>query len=259
MNTTGSAALPPVWTAFAVAATLAAEVTLAGWLRERRLAGQLVLGTAPALDLPIQDILAVFAALWLAVYWPGGFWFGLVGAAAIAAVLRLHGIPLRRHFGPGALTLPELAGLSLWIALAVFVPLQLLAGGCEQLFQHFGWPTPHEPAVELFMRAEGWRQLGLLFFAATVVAPFGEETLFRGFLQPLLRRQLPAWVAIAVTALLFAGLHQHLLTLLPLFVFGLVLGFTYELSGSLLLCIAVHFWFNGFTALLLLTGYGPQS
>jgi len=258
MNTAATQALPPAWTTLAIVVTVAAEVTLGRWLLARRLAGRLALGTAPILDLPLADVLAVVGALAFSIYWPGGIWFGLVGAAAVATVVRLYGIPLRRHFGPGPLSLPQLAGLSLWIALAVFVPLQLLAGGCQGVFQHFGWPTPAEPAVDLFLHAGGWRQLALLFFAATVVAPFGEETLFRGFLQPLLRRQSPPWVAIAITALIFAGLHQHLLTLLPLFVFGLVLGFAYELSGSLLLCMAVHFWFNGFTALLLITGYGPQ-
>jgi len=254
----GAPALPPLWTALAIAVTLGSAVTLERWLRARFAAGKLAFGAAPPLQLPINDILAVFGVLWLSVYWPGGIWFGLVGAAAIAAVLRLHRIPLRRHFGLGTLSVWQWIGLSLWIAAAVFVPLQLLAGGCEKAFEHFGWPTPHEPAVDLFLHAEGWRQLALLFFAATVVAPFGEETLFRGFIQPLLRRQLPAWAAIGITALVFAGLHQHLLTLLPLFVFGIVLGLAYELSGSLLLCIAIHFWFNGFTALLLITGYGPQ-
>jgi len=260
MNAAASQALPPAWTTLAIVITVAAEVTLGRWLLARQLAGKAIpaLGTAPVLDLPAMDIAAVVAALALSVYWPGGIWFGLVGAAAIATVLRLHGLSLRRHFGPGPLSLPGVAGLSLWIALAVFVPLQLLAGGCQLLFQHFGWPTPAEPAVDLFLHAEGWRQLAVLFFAATVVAPFGEETLFRGFLQPLLRRHLPPWGAIAITALVFAALHQHALTLLPLFVFGLILGFTYELSGSLLLCMAVHFWFNGFTALLLIAGYGPQ-
>ncbi len=258
MNATASQALPPAWTALAIAVTIAAEMTLGRWLRARRLAGNLSFGAAPVLDLPVADILAVVGALALSIYWPGGIWFGLVGAAAVAAVVRLNGIPLRRHFGPGRLTLPGVAGLSLWIALAVFVPLQLLAGGCQLLFQHFGWPTPAEPAVDLFLHAEGWRPLAILFFAATVVAPFGEETLFRGFLQPLLRRHLPPWGAIGITALLFAALHQHPLTLLPLFVFGLVLGFAYELSGSLLLCMGLHFWFNAFTALLLIAGYGPQ-
>ena len=258
MNAAVSQALPPLWTALAIFVSVMAEAALARWLRVRREAGALAIGAAPKLHLSVADILAVVGALACSIYWPGGIWFGLVGAAAVAAVLRLNGISLRRHFGPGPFSLAGVAGLSLWIAASVFVPLQLLAGGCQMVFQHFGWPTPEEPAVDLFLHADGKWQMAVIFFAATVVAPFGEETLFRGFLQPLLRRHLPPRMAIVITALVFAALHQHLLTLLPLFAFGLVLGFAYELTGSLLLCMGIHFWFNTFTALLLVTGCGPR-
>jgi len=241
-----------------VAATLLAAAFLLGLLLRARRAGRLHLGRAPVLPVPAFDLLALVAILLLAMGQLGGLWFGLAAAGGVALLLRINRIPIARHFGPGPLTLLQAVGLALAIALAVYLPLQMLSDGIEETFHHFGWPTPAEPAVDLFLGAHGWRQFVPILLAAVVFAPLGEEALFRGLIQPVLRRRLAPGAAIAVTALLFAAIHGHGISFLPLLGFGAVLGLAYELTGSLLVCILVHFWFNFFTALLLLTGYGPS-
>ncbi len=86
-----------------------------------------------------------------------------------------------------------------------------------------------------------------------LAAPIWEELLFRRGLQErllrfswgsrrLLQFSLPAWIVGCVFVLAhlpFQGVHS-LLVLLP----ALVLGRLFEHTGQVLLCIALHSWFN---------------
>ena len=90
-------------------------------------------------------------------------------------------------------------------------------------------------------RTAGW--LPWLVLAVVVVAPIGEETLFRGFLfRGWNRSPSDAWAAIIVTALLWALSHaQYNLFLIgQVFVFGLLLGWFRFKSGSTILSIVLH-------------------
>jgi hypothetical protein len=57
-------------------------------------------------------------------------------------------------------------------------------------------------------------------------------------------------VALVCSSLVFAAAHGNLTALLPLFLFGGVLVYLYEKSGSLWLPVAAHFCFNGATVLV---------
>jgi membrane protease YdiL (CAAX protease family) len=92
---------------------------------------------------------------------------------------------------------------------------------------------------------EGW--LPAMFFAAIIVAPAGEEVMFRGFLfRGWARSERLVWLAIVVISLLWAGLHiQYDWTgVLQIFVIGLFLGWMRWRSGSLLLTFLLHALFN---------------
>lgn len=87
----------------------------------------------------------------------------------------------------------------------------------------------------------------LLWFAVVVVAPAGEEILFRGFLfRGWLRRPGDAWPVIVVTALLFALLHVQYdwFVIAQIFLFGLLLGFMRWASGSTILTMLLHALIN---------------
>jgi uncharacterized protein len=93
--------------------------------------------------------------------------------------------------------------------------------------------------------AEGW--LPAMLIAAIVVAPAGEEAMFRGFLfRGYVRSERSAWPAIVVISLLWAALHiQYDWTgVLQIFVVGLFLGFVRWRSGSMLLTFLLHALFN---------------
>jgi uncharacterized protein len=93
--------------------------------------------------------------------------------------------------------------------------------------------------------AEGW--LPAMSVAAIVVAPAGEEVLFRGFLfRGFVRSERSAWPGIVAISLLWAGLHiQYDWTgILQIFIVGLFLGFVRWRSGSVLLTFLLHALFN---------------
>ena len=93
--------------------------------------------------------------------------------------------------------------------------------------------------------AEGW--LLPMFAAAILIAPAGEEVMFRGFLyRGWARSERSVWPAIVVISLLWAGLHvQYDWTgMLQIFVIGLFLGWMRWRSGSVLLTFLLHALFN---------------
>ncbi|MFP4437838.1 MAG: CPBP family intramembrane glutamic endopeptidase [Chloroflexaceae bacterium] len=87
-------------------------------------------------------------------------------------------------------------------------------------------------------------QLIMVLFLVAVLAPIGEELLFRGMLYPLLRRQWGAVAAITANAVIFAGAHLIWQLFPALLVIGLLLAFLREWSKSVYPCILYHFLQN---------------
>jgi membrane protease YdiL (CAAX protease family) len=105
--------------------------------------------------------------------------------------------------------------------------------------------TPFQSQSYGTAAAQGW--LPALLFAAIVVAPAGEEILFRGFLFPgWARSERSTWPAILVISLLWAALHVQYdwAGMLQIFVIGLFLGWMRWRSRSTLLTFALHALFN---------------
>lgn len=76
-----------------------------------------------------------------------------------------------------------------------------------------------------------------------VIAPIGEEFLFRGFIFTALRNWRGVWTAAALTGALFGLVHvgsAPALDLVPLAVLGFALCLLYRATGSLYPCIAAH-------------------
>jgi membrane protease YdiL (CAAX protease family) len=109
-----------------------------------------------------------------------------------------------------------------------------------------------DAARELIDRAEGVGGAALIVLIAVVGAPIAEEIFYRGFMQPGLATRLPAWAAIGLTSLVFAGSHFQLLPLPGLVTFGVVAGVVAHRSGRLGPAIALHVGFNATTTVILL-------
>jgi membrane protease YdiL (CAAX protease family) len=93
--------------------------------------------------------------------------------------------------------------------------------------------------------AAGW--LPAMLAAAILIAPAGEEAMFRGFLfRGWVRTPHSVWPAIVVISILWAMLHiqYDLSGVLQIFVVGLFLGWMRWRSSSVVLTFLLHALFN---------------
>jgi len=149
---------------------------------------------------------------------------------------------------PGVVQWGLLYGLGISTRLAI-------VGSAVLLFLPRTFPRPWSP-ISLFsvLPASG---AALLALTAVVLAPAGEELIFRGILQPSLRKIASAPVAIALTALPFALLHTNYGPLaLQTFGLGCVLGWARERTGAMAAPIVLHASLNAFALLLGTVGKG---
>ncbi|HVH06690.1 MAG TPA: CPBP family intramembrane glutamic endopeptidase [Myxococcota bacterium] len=78
------------------------------------------------------------------------------------------------------------------------------------------------------------------FLALGIAPAFGEELLFRGFVQQSARPRVGAMLAVALSAALFAAIHLDPVQSPAAFVLGLYLGAVVELGGGLWVAILCH-------------------
>lgn len=179
-------------------------------------------------------------AITAAAVMAGGFGFG---AAFIGGTLvfRLHpagrpgegSTPLLRSAGNGAL------------ALVYFLP------ACTALLLLWTWlldtaGVPHEVQDLVFVirDASTPATIPLWLLLVVVMAPVGEELVFRGGIFRFLANRMRPGAAAAISAALFAAVHWNLHSSLPLFALGLALAAVYQRTGRLLAPIVLHAAFN---------------
>jgi uncharacterized protein len=141
-----------------------------------------------------------------------------------------------------ALKLPAAHDLSLGIAALVVL---IAAGDALLYLSGRDLVTAFQVQSYTTAAAAGW--LPAMFAAAILIAPAGEEAVFRGFLfRGWVRSPRAVWPAIIVISILWAMLHIQYdwAGVLQIFVIGLFLGWMRWRSGSLLLTFLLHALFN---------------
>ena len=149
-----------------------------------------------------------------------------------------------------------IAGLT---ALVISVPVVLGLGILVTLAGQWLLDEPrpeygHELLVVLRESPSVWVTVGLLA-SAVLVAPLLEEVIFRALVQTsLLGVWGPArrWLIVVTAAVVFTAMHtgQPWQVLPSLFVLGMILGWLYERSGSLLGPVITHAGFNAVNVVL---------
>ena len=128
------------------------------------------------------------------------------------------------------------------IALGSILPMQFLA---EKL--NLTMPEGTEELFNSIMKVSwGYVALGLM-------VPFAEEIVFRGAIQRVLQNVLGErnrWIAIVISALIFGIIHFNLAQGLHAFLVGLLLGWLYSKTGSILPGFVFH-WVNNTVAYLM--------
>jgi len=100
--------------------------------------------------------------------------------------------------------------------------------------------------IEAFLQMDSFREFAGVFFILAVLPALCEETLFRGVLQPTIRRHTgKTHLAVWISAFAFALLHMQFYTFLSIFALGAVLGYIKVWTGSLWPSVIVHLINNG--------------
>lgn len=79
---------------------------------------------------------------------------------------------------------------------------------------------------------------------SVILAPIGEELIFRGVTMRLARRALPFWLANIFQALMFGIFHMNWIQGIYAFALGLLLGYVCEKGGSIYYSLLMHILFN---------------
>jgi membrane protease YdiL (CAAX protease family) len=137
------------------------------------------------------------------------------------------------------------------VLLLAAYPLIALGDALARNFFSGGAGSGRQPLVDLFTGSESIGQRILMIFLAVVIAPIFEEFVFRFFLYGVFKRYLGWFLALVLSALLFATVHTHLPSLVALFVLGGCLTIAYEWSGSILVPMTMHSLFNAVMLTLL--------
>lgn len=127
------------------------------------------------------------------------------------------------------------------------LPLIVLVNLAQEVF----FPDlPNLVGDEMMLKIMG-HPLGLLTVA--FLGPLSEELLFRGGVQvDLLKKRSEEewWVAVGLTAAFFSMAHLNPAQIPIAFILGLLLGFAYWWTGSLLASICIHVFNNSFACAL---------
>lgn len=175
---------------------------------------------------------------------------GLMNILALGTAIGV-GLFVNRLWPRAAFPLVGIASVA-WIALALIgVGAGILLSEVDNVCR---WLVP-PPEFIVEMVADVFMPKGRffsLFFTLVVVAPVTEELLFRGIILRGFLGRFKPWMAIFLSAMLFAVMHMNPWQTLPPFVLGVIFGWFYLRTGSLWPCIVGHA-LNNFLFLILTT------
>jgi len=131
------------------------------------------------------------------------------------------------------------------VASIIFPPLILLTIGDNILGSELAnylesvYPMSGEMKkfFNILMARESWLSA---IFLISVVAPVTEEAFCRGLLLYGFSRWYSRWKAIIAQAVFFAAIHMNLHQVTTSLVFGILMGWLFLRTGSLLPCIVAH-------------------
>ncbi len=236
----------------------AARIRVRPWTLRSALCVALLLVGVQVIAVGLWKTLAAFGS----VPDPGDADTGRVFAQGLvfhgAALLLLMGMLRARRWSWGrafGLRTPGLArraGMALTCYAGVLPAFMTAAMVSQLVMLLFGRPLTIQDFVLIFMKPQSaWTLMGLLSLAL-VLAPLAEEALFRGVLLPALMKRMGTGPAVVLSSLLFAAVHVHAPSFLPLFVLAVGLALAYIQSGSLWVPAIMHAVFNGLNLALLL-------
>jgi membrane protease YdiL (CAAX protease family) len=172
--------------------------------------------------------------------------FNLIVCAALLLYLhRFRGLNPAELFGLQHIHWRTLAIVVLVFTVIVLISVNLISAATVERLKDVLPDLQPQDTVKAFQESGGIMFKVLVIIAAVVIAPLAEETLFRGFVYGVLKRYTDAPFAALSSSLMFAIIHMHVGSLVPLWMLAVLLCIAYEISGSLLAPMLLHAIFNG--------------
>jgi membrane protease YdiL (CAAX protease family) len=164
--------------------------------------------------------------------------------AAILALLIARGVSMAALFGLKRVGLLRALGTAAGLVITL-LPLFMLVTVIA--YQFIGEHAEQQELVKVYTEAAktGKKQIiWQVMVAAVLIAPVTEELLFRGYFYPVLKRIAGPLPAALGVSLLFGAIHNNALGMPGLTLLALALTLAYEWSGSILVPMFMHAWFN---------------
>lgn len=92
-----------------------------------------------------------------------------------------------------------------------------------------------------------------------IAAPILEEIVCRGYMMRGMLQYIKPWQAIVISAFLFAVIHGNLAQGVTAFILGILLGWVYYRTGSLLMSMMIHFIVNTSSTIMALIPSIPED
>jgi len=182
-----------------------------------------------------------------------GDWLAELFARTLLVGVMVHIVVAERGGGLGDLGLRwKGAASAVGLGLAGFLAVQPLLHLVEMAQRRWISLLPLQAPLQGILTARTSATLPLAAFVAVIVAPVTEEMFFRGFVQPALQRWVGRVPGVLAGAAFFAAAHVDLYNLAPLFLLGMVLGFLYDRTRSLVAPVTLHVAHNGAAMLTIL-------
>ena len=131
------------------------------------------------------------------------------------------------------------------------IGLIILSDEADRIIQLFV-PTPdYVLNLNYLLKPESFLGAILLFIAVVILAPLGEEIIFRGFLQQILEKHWKdVTQAILFTALIFSLIHMNPYWFVQIYFLGIILGFLAWKTKSIIAPLILHSLNNSMALLL---------
>lgn len=164
----------------------------------------------------------------------------------VIGFLVMRNVPLVEAFGLGAERAKTVFGP---VLIGVLVAVPAIYAVQWVVYTFLADADAPQPIVTFLLEHDGLRDRLAVAAIALIAAPLTEELVFRGCLYGVLRQLGGRWLAIAVTAVVFALIHGHAASIPGLLILAVALALLYEATGSLWAPLALHAVFNGLSLL----------
>lgn len=174
----------------------------------------------------------------------GSLSFQWIALLAVWWLLRRNRVTWAGAFGMARRLLPHSLGQGLVFLLATLPLLMFYTLLYKLALQAGGFDVGLQDQVKAIADTASWPVRLYFIFLAAVLAPLVEELLFRGLLFPVLLQRTPLWLALTVVSALFALMHGHVPSMMPLFILSFAFCLAYLGTGSLWVPVVMHSLFN---------------